>query len=101
MVLENTTVSLFHPSRLVSIEEENKQLKLEMSELRARHRLELEKIGRGKDRDMEEVHERVKVALARKEENLKTLRAQHEAALKRADHLEMLLDRQRKELLRK
>ncbi len=72
-----------------------------MSELRARHRMELERVHKEKERGMEEVHDRVKQALARKEDNLKALRAQHEAALKRADHLEMLLERQRKELLRK
>ena len=82
-------------------EEENKQLKIEMSELRARHKVELERVGKVKNREMEEVHERVKQALAKKEDNLKALRVQHEAALKRADHLEMLLERQRKELLRK
>lgn len=64
--------------RLISVEEENHQVKLEMSELRARQRLELERVKRGKERELEEVHERVKQALARKEGNLKTLRSQHE-----------------------
>ena len=77
-------------------DEENKQLKIEMSELRARHKVELERMRKGKEREMEEVHERVKQALAKKEENLTSLRQQYEAALKRADHLEMLLERQRK-----
>lgn len=85
----------------MATEEENKQLKIEMSELRARHRVEVERVTRGKEREMEEVHERVKQALGKKEENLRALRAQHEAALKRAEHLEMLLERQRKELLKK
>ena len=87
--------------RLVATEEENKQLKIEMSELRARHRIELERVNQTKEREMAEVHERVKQALEKKEENLRTVRVQHEAALKRADHLEMLLERQRKELVKK
>ena len=53
-------------------------MKLEMSELRARQRLELERVKRDKERELEEVHERVKQALERKEGNLKTLRSQHE-----------------------
>ena len=89
------------PFRLVMTDEENKQLKIEMSELRARHKVELERIRQGKEKEMEEVHGRVKQALAKKEENLTSLRQQYEAALKRADHLEMLLERQRKELLKK
>ena len=50
---------------------------------------------------MEEVHSRVRQALEKKEGHLSTLRTQHTAALRRAEHLEMLLERQRKELLKK
>ena len=56
-------------------------MKLEMSELRARQRLELDRVKREKERELEEVHERVKQALERKEGNLKTLRSQHEVTL--------------------
>lgn len=87
--------------RLVSTEEENRRLKLEMSELRARHKLEAERGQREKERELEEVHSRVRQALEKKEENLSALRSQHTAALRRAEHLEMLLERQRKELLKK
>ena len=87
--------------RLVRTNEENKELKIEMSELRARHKVELERVGRDKDREMESVHERVKQAIGKKEDNLRSLREQYEAALKRADHLEMLLEQQRKQLLKK
>ena len=87
--------------RLVSTEEENRRLKLEMSELKARHKMELERGGREKEREMEEVHGRVRQALEKKEENLASLRSQHTAALRRAEHLEMLLERQRRELLKK
>ena len=87
--------------KLVTTEEENKQLKHEISELRARHKLELERACNANEKELTAVHERVKQALAKKEENLKTLRTQHEAALKRAEHLEMLLETQRRELVKK
>jgi len=44
--------------RLVFTEEENKSLKTELSELRARQKLELEKIRKDKEKEMEQVHER-------------------------------------------
>nr|XP_033817590.1 centrosomal protein of 131 kDa isoform X2 [Geotrypetes seraphini] len=87
--------------RLVETEEENKRLKMELSELRARHRLELERINREKEEELEEVHMRVKTAIVKKEESVNSLRKQHEATLKRADHLEALLEQQRKQLLSK
>ena len=64
--------------RLVTIEEENKQFKLEMSELQTRHKLEKDRLQRTKEQELAEVHSRVKQALAKKEENLKTLQSQHE-----------------------
>ncbi|XP_008102351.2 centrosomal protein of 131 kDa isoform X2 [Anolis carolinensis] len=85
--------------RLVSTEEENKRLKAEMAELRARQRLELDRVTRDKEEELEEVHKRVKTAIVKKEEAVNTLRKQYEAAVKRADHLEALLDQQRKQLL--
>ncbi|KAJ7315870.1 hypothetical protein JRQ81_002032 [Phrynocephalus forsythii] len=85
--------------RLVKTEEENKQLKAEMAELRARQRLELDRVMRDKEEELEEVHKRVKTAIVKKEEAVNSLRKQYEAATKRADHLEALLDQQRKQLL--
>ncbi|KAF6092910.1 centrosomal protein 131 [Phyllostomus discolor] len=41
---------------------------------------------------------RVKAALARKEEAVNSLRKQHEAAVRRADHLEELLQQRRRPL---
>uniref|UniRef100_A0A8D1ZL12 Centrosomal protein of 131 kDa n=1 Tax=Sus scrofa TaxID=9823 RepID=A0A8D1ZL12_PIG len=70
--------------RLAASEEENRQVKAELAELRARQRLELEQ------------HAGVKTALAKKEEAVSSLRKQHEAALKRADHLEELLGQRRR-----
>ncbi|NXK21304.1 CP131 protein, partial [Arenaria interpres] len=85
--------------RLVGTQEENKQLKAEMVAMRARQRLELDRVVREKDKELEEVHRRVKMAVARKEESVSSLRKQYEAAVQRAEHLEALLEQQRKQLL--
>ncbi|XP_068269268.1 centrosomal protein of 131 kDa isoform X4 [Nyctibius grandis] len=85
--------------RLAGTEEENKRLKAEMAEMRAQQRLELDRVAREKDRELEEVHRRVKTAVARKEESVSSLRKQYEAAVQRADSLEALLQQQRQQLL--
>ncbi|KAM3847721.1 centrosomal protein of 131 kDa [Vipera latastei] len=85
--------------RLVSTEEDNKHLKIEMAELRARQRLELDRVMRDKEEELEEVHKRVKAAIVKKEEAVNSFRKQYEAAMKRAEHLESLLEQQRKQLL--
>ncbi|XP_010854608.1 PREDICTED: centrosomal protein of 131 kDa isoform X2 [Bison bison bison] len=82
--------------RLATSEEENRQTKPELAELRARQRLELEQLTREKQAELEEVHGRVKMALAKKEEAVSSLRKQHQAAMKRADHLEELLEQCRR-----
>ncbi|XP_036079306.1 centrosomal protein of 131 kDa isoform X1 [Rousettus aegyptiacus] len=82
--------------RLAASEEENRQVKAELAALRARQQLELEQLTREKQAELEEVHGRVKKALAKKEEAVSSLRRQHEAAMKRADHLEELLDQRRR-----
>ncbi|XP_076449494.1 centrosomal protein of 131 kDa-like isoform X2 [Babylonia areolata] len=94
--------------RIVTTEEENRRIKNEISELRAKRRLELDKakqdvedIKQVKDAEMEEVHARVKQAIVKKEEVVAQLRQQYQAACKRADHLEGLLEQQRKQLLKK
>ncbi|KAB5555749.1 hypothetical protein PHYPO_G00037680 [Pangasianodon hypophthalmus] len=87
--------------RLVVMEEENRRMKVEVAEVRARLRLEVERLSREKEEELAEVHQRVKSAILKKEETVNTLRKQHEAALKRADHLEALLEQQRKQLLGK
>ncbi|XP_044529367.1 centrosomal protein of 131 kDa [Gracilinanus agilis] len=85
--------------QLTATEEENRQLKTEISVLRTRQQLELEKINRDKEEELGEVHKRVKMAIMKKEETVNNLRKQYEAAVRRADHLEALLDQQRKQLL--
>ncbi|KAM6403364.1 centrosomal protein of 131 kDa isoform 1-T1 [Rhynochetos jubatus] len=85
--------------RLVGTEEENARLKAEMAEMRARQRLELDRLVREKDKELEELHRRVKTAVVRKEESVSSLRKQYEAAVQRADRLEALLEQQRKQPL--
>ncbi|XP_057270215.1 centrosomal protein of 131 kDa isoform X3 [Pezoporus wallicus] len=85
--------------RLVGLEEENKRLKAEMAEMRTRQRLELDRLEQEKDKELEEVHRRVKTAVLRKEESVSSLRRQYEAAVQRATRLEALLEQQRKQLL--
>ena len=46
-------------SRLVTTDEDNKRLKTEVSEMKARHRLEIERVTREKEQEMEEVHKRL------------------------------------------
>ncbi|KAK2866607.1 hypothetical protein Q7C36_002663 [Tachysurus vachellii] len=87
--------------RLVVMEEENRRMRVEVAEVRARLRLEVERLSREKEEELAEVHQRVKSAILKKEDTVNTLRKQHEAALKRADHLEALLEQQRKQLLGK
>ncbi|XP_023863500.1 centrosomal protein of 131 kDa [Salvelinus sp. IW2-2015] len=87
--------------RLIVTEDENRRMKTETSEARARLRLEVERVTREKEEELAEVHQRVKSAILKKEETVASLRKQHEAALKRADHLEALLEQQRKQLLEK
>ncbi|XP_073723229.1 centrosomal protein of 131 kDa isoform X1 [Misgurnus anguillicaudatus] len=87
--------------RLVETEDENKRMKIEVSEAKARLRLEVERVSREKEEELAEVHQRVKSAITKKEETVNNLRKQHEAAVKRADHLESLLEQQRKQLLGK
>ena len=45
-------------SRLVATEEDNKRLRNEMSEMKARHRLDIDRITQDKEEEMVEVHKR-------------------------------------------
>ncbi|KAF5879814.1 centrosomal protein, partial [Clarias magur] len=64
--------------RLVVMEEENKRMKVEVAEVRARLRLESERLSREKEEELAEVHQRVKSAILKKEETVNFLRKQHE-----------------------
>ncbi|KAM9208303.1 centrosomal protein of 131 kDa isoform 2-T2 [Dugong dugon] len=80
--------SLAQVARQAAAAEENRRLKAE-----------LERLTQEKQQELEEVHRRVKAALARKEETVNAFRKQHEAAVKRADHLEELLEQCRRPAL--
>ncbi|CAF3402984.1 unnamed protein product [Rotaria socialis] len=89
--------------RLVLTEEENRRIKGDMAELRARQQIESDKkkeeielLQREKEKELETVHEKIKQAISKKDEQVQALRGQFEAAVKRADHLEGLLAQQRK-----
>ncbi|XP_049624667.1 centrosomal protein of 131 kDa [Suncus etruscus] len=82
--------------RLAASEEETRQVKAELATLQAQQQLELEQMSRDKQAELEAVHGRVKLALAKKEEAVNNLRKQHEAAMKRAAHLEELLELRRR-----
>ncbi|XP_060796222.1 centrosomal protein of 131 kDa isoform X1 [Neoarius graeffei] len=83
--------------RLVVMEEENKRMKVEVAEVRARLRLEVERISREKEEELAEVHQRVKSAILKNEETVKNLQKECEAAVKRANHLQALLEQKRKQ----
>ncbi|CAM9405457.1 unnamed protein product [Lampetra planeri] len=87
--------------RLAMTEEENRHLQAEMTELRARQHAEIQRVHQDKEKELQEVHQRVKAAIVKKEEMVNSLRKQHEASVKRAEHLEGLLEQQRKQLLGK
>ena len=42
----------------MTTDEDNKRLKTELSEMKARHRLEIERVTREKEEEMDEVHKR-------------------------------------------
>ncbi|CAF1422790.1 unnamed protein product [Adineta steineri] len=89
--------------RLVLTEDENRRIKGEIAELRARQQLELEKkkdeletLQRRQEKELETIHEKIKEAITKKDEQVHTLRVQYETAVKRTEHLEGLLTQQRK-----
>ncbi|CAF2977960.1 unnamed protein product [Rotaria sp. Silwood2] len=89
--------------RLVLTEEENRRIKGEIAELRARQQLELEKkkeeievLQRQQEQELETIHEKIKQAIAKKDEQVHGLHVQYVTAAKRAEHLEGLLAQQRK-----
>ncbi|CAF3571743.1 unnamed protein product [Rotaria sp. Silwood1] len=89
--------------RLVLTEEENRRIKGEIAELRARQQLELEKkkeeielLQQQQEKELETIHEKIKQAIAKKDEQVHGLHIQYETVVKRAEHLEGLLAQQRK-----
>ncbi|KAF6768704.1 hypothetical protein AHF37_08628 [Paragonimus kellicotti] len=103
--------------RLVSVEEENRSLKRNLAELKARlaaeqerNETELRAVKQANAAELESLHEKIKEAIKRKddkmalmrkrfEEELKQSSEEVEAANRRAEHLEELLDEQRRQFL--
>ncbi|KAL5258826.1 hypothetical protein ACHWQZ_G009330 [Mnemiopsis leidyi] len=86
--------------RLVTLEEDNKNLKSELVECKTRHKLEVERQKRLHEDEMTEVQNRIKSAFAKRDELIKELKDKSSAASARADHLEALLIKQREQLLK-
>ncbi|CAF0738605.1 unnamed protein product [Rotaria sordida] len=89
--------------RLVLTEEENRRIKGEIAELRARQQLELEKkkeeievLQQQQEKELETIHEKIKEAITKKDEQVRGLHVQYETAVIRVEHLESLLAQQRK-----
>ncbi|KAF5402102.1 hypothetical protein PHET_04348 [Paragonimus heterotremus] len=103
--------------RLVSVEEENRSLKRNLAELKARltaeqerNETELRAVKQANAAELESLHGKIKEAIKRKddkmalvrkrlEEELKQSSEEVEAANRRAEHLEELLDEQRRQFL--
>ncbi|XP_061782792.1 centrosomal protein of 131 kDa isoform X1 [Nerophis lumbriciformis] len=87
--------------RLRVSEEDRRRMKVEVSEAHATLQLELERVTKEKEAELDEVHQRVKSAILKKEDTINALRRQNEVAVKRAEHLEALWEEQRRQLLEK
>ncbi|TPP57560.1 hypothetical protein FGIG_03823 [Fasciola gigantica] len=103
--------------RLVTLEEENRTAKRELAEFKARlakeqerHESDLAALKRANADELETVHQKIKDAIKRKDEKTNQMRnhfekelekqaAEVEEANRRAEHLEELLDQQRKQFL--
>ncbi|CAH8647835.1 unnamed protein product [Heterobilharzia americana] len=103
--------------RLVFVEEENRSVKRELAECKARikaeqerHEKEIDAIKKSNNSEIETVHQKVKEVIKKKDEKLVMLRENFhselekkdrelEAVNQRAQHLEELIDQQRKQFL--
>ncbi|XP_019730088.1 centrosomal protein of 131 kDa isoform X2 [Hippocampus comes] len=88
-------------ARLLLAEEEAQRARVEAEEVRVTLQAEVDRISKEKEDELHEVHQRVKAAILKKDEAVNALRRQHEAALKRAEHLEALWEEQRRQLMEK
>ena len=86
--------------RLVKLEEENKNVKTELIECKTRYKLEIERIGKTHNEEMNEVQNRITSAFSKRDEVIKELKDKSSSAAARADHLEALLIKQREQLLK-
>lgn len=85
--------------RLAALEAEAETARGELREERSARRAEAQEHDAQRERELDELHAKVRGALEKKDETVRTLREQLQAATVRADHLEQLLSRQREALL--
>ncbi|KAL0272688.1 UNVERIFIED_CONTAM: hypothetical protein PYX00_005560 [Menopon gallinae] len=95
-------------SQLAQSEKEMEDLKAQLATLKTNHILELAKRDQmaiqakaEAQQELNQVYNRVKITVAKKEEALEVLREQHKSVLERCAHLEKMLENQRKNLLLK
>jgi len=94
------TTERLHEERdkVLVLETDNERLRNELCEERTLHKLDVDKMRQGKENEMEQLHQRVKKAIANKDENTKILKEKMMSAEKRAEHLEQLLADQGKKI---
>ncbi|XP_063220821.1 centrosomal protein of 131 kDa-like [Bacillus rossius redtenbacheri] len=94
--------------QLLTLQQEMARMREEAAEARVRAQLELaareqdmSALATAKERDMQQVYHRVKLAVAKKDETFQQLKKQYEGALERSCHLEKMLEQQRRDFLLK
>ena len=92
-------IRLEFAERLAELEKEVETARQELREEKTARRSEVQELEARKEAEVDELHGKVKRALAKKDETVKSLREQVQAANTRADHFEQLLTRQREALL--
>lgn len=92
-------IRLEFAERLAELEKEVESSRHQLREEKTARRDELQALEARKEAEVDELHAKVKRALEKKDETVRSLRDQLQAANTRADHFEQLLTRQREALL--
>lgn len=92
-------IRLEFAERLAELEKEVESSRHQLREEKTARRDELQSLEARKEAEVDELHAKVKRALEKKDETVRSLRDQLQAANTRADHFEQLLTRQREALL--
>jgi 5-azacytidine-induced protein 1 len=74
--------------KIAALEADVDSLRKQLTEERTTNRKELADVQAAKDDELEAIHQRVRAAIAMKDDTIKTLREQFETVALRADHLE-------------
>ncbi|XP_068082435.1 centrosomal protein of 131 kDa [Anabrus simplex] len=96
---ETVKKELIHQMTL--LEQESMKLREDNAALKMKHQIEIanreeeiHRLAKGKEEDLQEVYSRVKIAVAKKDETIQRLTAQHKSARQRCIYLEDLLQQQ-------